>query len=52
MWRIVVACLSLLATGSSQAQSVIRLARIADIPDQYVGGEMLRAVYARLNIKL
>src|SRR3954467_14366822 len=52
MRRIVVACLSLLATGSSQAQSVIRLARIADIPDQYVGGEMLGPWYARLNIKL
>jgi ABC-type amino acid transport substrate-binding protein len=52
MWRIVVACLSLLAAGPSQAQELIRLARIAGIPDQYVGGEMLRAVYARLNIKL
>lgn len=52
MWRIVVVCLSLFAAGSSSAQSVIRLARIADIPDQYVGGEMLRAVYAKLNIKL
>lgn len=52
MWRIIVACLSLLASGPSQAQELIRLARIADIPDQYVGGEMLRAVYARLNIKL
>jgi len=27
-------------------------ARIADIPDQYVAAEMLRAVYAKLNIKL
>jgi hypothetical protein len=52
MWRIVVVCVSLLAAGTSSAQSVIRLARIADIPDQYVGGEMLRAVYAKLNIKL
>ncbi|EIG62935.1 ABC transporter substrate-binding protein [Bradyrhizobium sp. WSM1253] len=52
MRRIVVVCLLLLAAGPSQAQEVIRLARIADIPDQYVGGEMLRAVYARLNIKL
>ena len=52
MWRIAVVCLSLLAAGASQAQPVIRLARIADIPDQYVGGEMLRAVYAKLNIKL
>ncbi|MDA9521939.1 ABC transporter substrate-binding protein [Bradyrhizobium sp. CCBAU 11434] len=52
MWRIIVVCLSLFAAGASQAQSVIRLARIADIPDQYVGGEMLRTVYAKLNIKL
>ncbi|TQF36704.1 ABC transporter substrate-binding protein [Bradyrhizobium sp. UNPF46] len=52
MWQLVVACLSLLAAGPSQAQDVIRLARIADIPDQYVGGEMLRAVYAKLNIRL
>ncbi|MCP3400912.1 ABC transporter substrate-binding protein [Bradyrhizobium sp. CCGB20] len=52
MWRIIVACLALLAPGPSPAQELIRLARIADIPDQYVGGEMLRAVYARLNIKL
>ena len=52
MWRIAIACLSLLAAGPTQAQELIRLARIADIPDQYVGGEMLRAVYAKLNIKL
>ncbi|WP_439368843.1 substrate-binding periplasmic protein [Bradyrhizobium sp. PMVTL-01] len=52
MWRIAVAWLSLLAAAPSQAQDLIRLARIADIPDQYVGGEMLRAVYAKLNIKL
>jgi ABC-type amino acid transport substrate-binding protein len=52
MWRIAVACLSLLLAAPSQAQELIRLARIADIPDQYVGGEMLRAVYAKLDIKL
>jgi ABC-type amino acid transport substrate-binding protein len=52
MWRTILACLSLLAGSPSQAQELIRLARIADIPDQYVGGEMLRAVYAKLNIKL
>lgn len=51
MWRIFLVCLSVLATGiPSHAQSVIRLARIADIPDQYVGGEILRAIYGRLNI--
>ncbi len=52
MWRITVVCLSLLAGSPSQAKEVIRLARIADIPDQYVGGEMLRAVYAKLDINL
>ena len=53
MWRrLLFVCLFVLAGSPTHAQSVIRLARIADIPDQYVGGEMLRAVYARLNIKL
>ena len=52
MRQIIIICLSLFVAGSSHAQSVIRLARIANIPDQYVGGEMLRAVYAKLNIKL
>src|SRR5262245_40260484 len=40
----------LLLGDTALAQSVIRLARIAEIPDQYVGGEILRAVYARLDI--
>lgn len=52
LWRLALACLALLAAVPAHAQDTIRLARIADIPDQYVGGEMLRAVYARLNIKL
>jgi polar amino acid transport system substrate-binding protein len=52
MWRIVLLGALLLYGSPSQAQSVIRLARIANIPDQFVGGEMLRAVYATLNIKL
>jgi len=51
MWRMIFVCLWMLPCGiPCHAQSVIRLARIADIPDQYVGGEILRAVYARLNI--
>lgn len=51
MGRIVWVCILLLLSGiPSHAQAVIRLARIADIPDQYVGGEILRAVYGRLNI--
>lgn len=53
VWRIFLVCvLTLLSGVPSQAQSVIRLARIADIPDQYVGGEILRVVYGRLNIKV
>ena len=51
MWRILFVCISMLLSGiPAYAQSVIRLARIADIPDQYVGGEILRVVYGRLNI--
>jgi polar amino acid transport system substrate-binding protein len=51
MWRMIFVCLWMLLSGiPCHAQSVIRLARIADITDQYVGGELLRAVYARLNI--
>jgi ABC-type amino acid transport substrate-binding protein len=52
MWRIVLLSALLLYGSPSQAQSVIRLARIANVPDQIVGGEMLRVVYAKLNIKL
>jgi polar amino acid transport system substrate-binding protein len=53
MWRTLLVIVAMLAIGTpTHAQSVIRLARIADIPDQFVGGELLRAVYARLNISL
>ena len=53
MWRILFTCISMLAISiPACAQSVIKLARIADIPDQFVGGEILRAVYARLNISI
>ena len=53
MWRIFFVCISMsLASTPCHGQSVIRLARIADIPDQFVGGEILRAVYARLNISI
>jgi len=53
MRRILFICISMLVTSiPCHAQSVIKLARIADIPDQFVGGEILRAVYARLNISI
>ena len=32
------------------AQSPLRIARIENIPDQFVGGEILKVVYTRLNI--
>ena len=44
--------LVLLLQQTAAAQPVIRIARIADIPDQYVGGEILRAIYRRLAIAI
>lgn len=37
---------------SSYAQSPLRFARIENIPDQFVGGEILKVVYGRLNIPI
>jgi polar amino acid transport system substrate-binding protein len=34
------------------AQSPLRIARIENIPDQFVGGEILKVVYSRLNIPI
>lgn len=44
--------LALLALGTSatRAETVLRLARLENIPDQFVGGEILKAVYKRLGI--
>ncbi len=36
----------------SRAQTVLRLARIENIPDQFVGGEILKEVYRRLGIRV
>jgi ABC-type amino acid transport substrate-binding protein len=49
--RVVVAA-ALVAASSlpAPAQSTLQLARIAGVPDQFVGGEILREVYARLGI--
>jgi ABC-type amino acid transport substrate-binding protein len=44
--------LLLCASGISQAQTVLRLARLENIPDQAVGAEILKAVYRRLDIAL
>jgi polar amino acid transport system substrate-binding protein len=53
MRRAFLICLFVLLTQTlAAAQSVIRIARIADIPDQFVGGEILRVVYQRLNIAI
>jgi ABC-type amino acid transport substrate-binding protein len=39
-----------LCCALSFAEPALRFARIENIPDQYVGGEILKAVYARLGI--
>lgn len=38
--------------GSAFAQPPLRIARIENIPDQFVGGEILKVVYSRLNIPM
>lgn len=53
MQRLLLAVtLTVLWQATCQAQSTILLARLAEFPDQYVGGEILRAVYGRLGIKV
>jgi polar amino acid transport system substrate-binding protein len=44
--------LALFAWGATtaRAETVLRLARLENIPDQFVGGEILKAVYQRLDI--
>jgi polar amino acid transport system substrate-binding protein len=37
---------------SATGQTSLQLARLANVPDQYVGGEILRFVYARLGIAI
>ena len=37
---------------SSHAESPLRIARIENIPDQFVGGEILKVVYGHLNIPI
>jgi ABC-type amino acid transport substrate-binding protein len=40
------------AAAQAQAQTPLRFARIENMPDQYVGGEILKAVYGRLNLSI
>jgi ABC-type amino acid transport substrate-binding protein len=49
-WLLLGCALIVTLPGPCAAQTVIRLARIAEVPDQFVGGEILRVVYARLGI--
>ncbi len=37
---------------TANAQTTLRIARIEKIPDQFVGGEILKAVYKHLNISI
>ena len=46
------ALLILASCVASYAQAPLRFARIENIPDQIVGGEILKAVYSRLNIPI
>ena len=43
------ACL-LGATGAACGQTALRFARLENVPDQFLGGEILVAVYKRLGI--
>jgi len=50
-----VACIVFLIVSMcaiSYAQSPLRIARIENIPDQFVGGEILKVVYGRLKIPI
>lgn len=38
--------------SSAYAEPPLRFARIENIPDQFVGGEILKAVYSRLNVPI
>jgi len=53
--RLLVLCLGGAACAAGVAAEppqVLRLARLEGVPDQWVGGEILKAVYARLGIEL
>lgn len=45
-----VACLGAAAAVGAGAQTVLRFSRLENVPDQYVGGEILVEVYKRLGI--
>jgi len=47
-----VALLFMAFLSNSYAQTTLRIARIENIPDQYIGGEILKVVYSRLNITI
>jgi len=40
------------ATGAAVGQTVLHLARLENVPDQFLGGEILAAVYKRLGITM
>jgi polar amino acid transport system substrate-binding protein len=46
------ACTGLMPQAQAQAQATLRLARIENIPDQFVGGELLKAVYGQLGMQV
>lgn len=48
----VIGCVVFAWCAAASAQTTLRIARIENIPDQFVGGEILKVVYSRLNIQL
>lgn len=40
------------ACGIARAETVLRLARLENVPDQFLGGELLVAIYKRLGIRV
>ena len=46
------ALLLVLLDRSATGQTSLQFARLANVPDQYVGGEILKVVYARLSLPI
>jgi ABC-type amino acid transport substrate-binding protein len=49
-WLQAAAAAALGAIGTVRAQAAVRIARLENVPDQFLGGEMLAAIYKRLGI--
>lgn len=50
--RTCAVCLVIVAGAAAWAQAPLRFSRIENMPDQFVGGEILRVVYSRLQLPM